>query len=152
MCVCVGCARTEGYYKISYQEKCNYLCHARGVSQNDVAGVVGEEQWKEPDASSQARRKCNSLARRAVRVGVGRVFCVLSGRTAGTCSSSTNLKYVLVSVSVVSLGGWESWSYRRGGDTPEKLLQFVCRNLLVANDFLVYPMYQLVEIKLPLSS
>jgi len=41
-----GCARTEGYYKISYQEKATYLVHTRGVHQADAAasGETGIEQ------------------------------------------------------------------------------------------------------------
>jgi histone-lysine N-methyltransferase SETD1 len=53
-----GCARTEGYYKISHQEKSNYLFHTRGIYQSDAgSGCVGGEQWAEPDATSQAKKK-----------------------------------------------------------------------------------------------
>lgn len=57
-----GSARTEGYYKISHQEKCNYLSHTRGVQGNDQAGLHGNskgagEQLTEPDAASQTKKK-----------------------------------------------------------------------------------------------
>lgn len=52
MCFNTGSARTEGYYKISHQEKRGYLCHARGVNQSQES-----EQAFELDPASQTKKK-----------------------------------------------------------------------------------------------
>jgi len=58
----VGCARTEGYYKISHQEKCNYLSYTQGVQNGEPAGghsgsKGAGEQLTEADAASQTKKK-----------------------------------------------------------------------------------------------
>lgn len=63
MCACVaGCARTEGYYKISYQEKSTYLVHTRGVHQADAA--TSGETGTELDTSRETKKKVH-LSREA---------------------------------------------------------------------------------------
>ena len=58
-----GCARTEGYYKISYQEKSQYLVHTRGVHQADVA-AGGEAGLEPPDPGREIKKKVH-LSREA---------------------------------------------------------------------------------------
>lgn len=61
--LCVeGCARTEGYYKISYQEKSSYLVHTRGVHQSDVA--ASGDPGTELDPSREVKKKVH-LSREA---------------------------------------------------------------------------------------
>ena len=61
MCV-AGCARTEGYYKISYQEKSTYLVHTRGVHQADAA--TSGDTGTELDTSRETKKKVH-LSREA---------------------------------------------------------------------------------------
>lgn len=56
----VGCARTEGYYKISYQEKSTYLVYTRGVGDTTTAG----EQGTELDPGRETKKKVH-LSREA---------------------------------------------------------------------------------------
>lgn len=58
MCVCfnAGSARTEGYYKISHQEKRGYLFQDRGVNQSQES-----EQAFELDPASQTKKKVQQM-------------------------------------------------------------------------------------------
>lgn len=56
-----GSARTEGYYKISHQEKSNYLSHTHGILSSEATGLLvhsgAGEQLTELDIVSQTKKK-----------------------------------------------------------------------------------------------
>ena len=57
-----GSARTEGYYKISYQEKSAYLVHTRGVHQSETA--ASGEPGTDVDSTRESKKKVH-LSREA---------------------------------------------------------------------------------------
>ena len=61
-CEITGSARTEGYYKISHQEKNGYLRHARGVQQSQEIEQVHDV---DPTGGQTTKKKIQQQLREA---------------------------------------------------------------------------------------